>query len=239
VPTPCATLRPPACRGEEAGPRSQVWHRLQQRGSSGDGHGCVPPPQLWAAGRPRPPARRQACMATRPPPHSSPLPAAGPPPDLYEDRVDAPLDAERRSEAVYLYGVDYLSTSDILGYFADYCATFVEWINDSSCEPAPWLARPWHEAAPACHASRPAAVPRNAAAARPAARAGAQLPGGFLLQHQVLLRRWRPAGASTAATPPSVPGCRRGGVPGRAHRPPSHPGDWSAPAPRAPGRRRQ
>lgn len=39
---------------------------------------------------------------------------------------------DRRSEAVYLYGVDYLSTRDCLSYFCDYGPLFVEWINDSS-----------------------------------------------------------------------------------------------------------
>ena len=39
---------------------------------------------------------------------------------------------ERRSEAIYLYGVDYLSTRDCLSYFSAYGPLFVEWINDSS-----------------------------------------------------------------------------------------------------------
>ena len=52
--------------------------------------------------------------------------------DLFEDRAEAGHDVDRRSEAIYLYGVDYLSTRDCLSYFSDYCPLFVEWINDSS-----------------------------------------------------------------------------------------------------------
>ncbi|KAI8464820.1 MAG: hypothetical protein J3K34DRAFT_525865 [Monoraphidium minutum] len=53
--------------------------------------------------------------------------------DLFEERTDAPADAPRRPDAVYLYGVDVLSSSDVKGYFGDYGPRFVEWINDSSC----------------------------------------------------------------------------------------------------------
>lgn len=52
--------------------------------------------------------------------------------DLYEERKDAPVEVERRPNAIHVYGVDLLSTSDILKYFADYGPTYVEWINDSS-----------------------------------------------------------------------------------------------------------
>jgi hypothetical protein len=58
--------------------------------------------------------------------------------DLFEERADAPSDAPRRPDAVYLYGVDVMSTADIKGYFGNYAPRFVEWINDSSCE---WLGR--------------------------------------------------------------------------------------------------
>jgi len=52
--------------------------------------------------------------------------------DLFEERKEAPLDAPRRPEAVHIYGVDLLSTSDLLKYFAEYGPSYVEWINDSS-----------------------------------------------------------------------------------------------------------
>lgn len=54
--------------------------------------------------------------------------------DLFEERADVPPDAPRRPDAVYLYGVDVLSTRDVLSYFGDFAPTFVEWINDSACE---------------------------------------------------------------------------------------------------------
>jgi hypothetical protein len=53
--------------------------------------------------------------------------------DALEAPADAAPDAEPRPEAVYLYGVDLLSTSDCLRYWSDYGPTFVEWINDSAC----------------------------------------------------------------------------------------------------------
>ncbi|KAK9839814.1 hypothetical protein WJX81_003513 [Elliptochloris bilobata] len=53
--------------------------------------------------------------------------------DLLEARVDAPPEVARRADAVHLYGVDLLSTQDCLGYFGDYGPTFVEWLDDSSC----------------------------------------------------------------------------------------------------------
>lgn len=39
----------------------------------------------------------------------------------------------RRPEAIYLYGVDFLSTSDCLRYFEKFGARSVEWLNDSAC----------------------------------------------------------------------------------------------------------
>mmetsp|Transcript_35921 Transcript_35921/g.49852 ORF Transcript_35921/g.49852 Transcript_35921/m.49852 type:complete len:409 (+) Transcript_35921:131-1357(+) len=53
--------------------------------------------------------------------------------DLLEARADAPSDASPRLEAVCLYGVDLLSSTDCLLYFSDYGPSYVEWINDSSC----------------------------------------------------------------------------------------------------------
>lgn len=46
--------------------------------------------------------------------------------------MDAPLEVDRRPDAVHIYGVDLMSTGDVLKYFTDYGPTFVEWINDSS-----------------------------------------------------------------------------------------------------------
>lgn len=54
--------------------------------------------------------------------------------DVHEERKDVSLTAERRPEAIHLYGVDLMSTNDIMQYFADYLPSYVEWINDSSCE---------------------------------------------------------------------------------------------------------
>lgn len=56
------------------------------------------------------------------------------PSDLFEPRKDAPEDLPRREEAIYLYGVDIMSTKDCMQYFDDYGPTLVEWINDSSCK---------------------------------------------------------------------------------------------------------
>lgn len=36
-------------------------------------------------------------------------------------------------DTVHVYGVDLMSTKDLLSYFGDYAPTYVEWINDSSC----------------------------------------------------------------------------------------------------------
>jgi hypothetical protein len=54
--------------------------------------------------------------------------------DLFEPRKDAPADVPRRETAIYLYGVDVMSSSDVLAYFDEYGPSLVEWINDSSCE---------------------------------------------------------------------------------------------------------
>lgn len=53
--------------------------------------------------------------------------------DLLSGPKDAPADAVRRPEAVHVHGVDLLSTSDCLRYFSDWAPSFVEWIDDSSC----------------------------------------------------------------------------------------------------------
>eukprot|EP00889_Picochlorum_renovo_P007758 jgi/Picre1/34788/NNA_002254.t1 len=51
--------------------------------------------------------------------------------DLYEDRKEAPAEVERRPEAVHIYGVDLLSTKDLLS-FCGLWPKYIEWINDSS-----------------------------------------------------------------------------------------------------------
>ena len=53
--------------------------------------------------------------------------------DLLEERKDTAPEVARRPDAIHLYGVDLLSSSDCLAYFGDWGPTHVEWINDSSC----------------------------------------------------------------------------------------------------------
>ena len=52
--------------------------------------------------------------------------------DVLEDRKEHGADIPRRPEAIHLYGVDCMSTSECLAYFGDYGPTFVEWIDHSS-----------------------------------------------------------------------------------------------------------
>lgn len=56
--------------------------------------------------------------------------------DLYEQRREVGKDVERRPTAIYLYGVDVMSTKEVLSYFSEYGPVFVEWLDDSSCEPS-------------------------------------------------------------------------------------------------------
>lgn len=53
--------------------------------------------------------------------------------DLFEQRKDPGPEIERRLDALHIYGIDLLSTKDMLSYFKDYGPTYVEWLNDSSC----------------------------------------------------------------------------------------------------------
>ena len=53
--------------------------------------------------------------------------------DVLEERKEPGADIPRRPDAIHLYGVDCMSNSDCLSYFGDYGPTFVEWIDDSSC----------------------------------------------------------------------------------------------------------
>lgn len=54
--------------------------------------------------------------------------------DLFEERQEHDRAVERRPVAVYLYGVDVMSTKDCLHYFDGFGPTFVEWLNDSACK---------------------------------------------------------------------------------------------------------
>ena len=46
---------------------------------------------------------------------------------------EPPVDSEVRPEALHVYGVDLLNTTEILGYFTSFGPKYVEWIDDSSC----------------------------------------------------------------------------------------------------------
>lgn len=52
---------------------------------------------------------------------------------VLEKRQDTDGSSQPRPDALHLYGVDLLATHDILAHFSAYNPTFVEWINDSSC----------------------------------------------------------------------------------------------------------
>ena len=47
---------------------------------------------------------------------------------------DIPAEGTLRPEAILMHGTDDMSTDDIFEYFVGYSPSFVEWINDSSCE---------------------------------------------------------------------------------------------------------
>lgn len=53
--------------------------------------------------------------------------------DLYEKRKDAEESSSSRLDTIHVYGVDLLSTKEIMKYFSAYMPQYVEWINDSSC----------------------------------------------------------------------------------------------------------
>jgi len=53
--------------------------------------------------------------------------------DLLEKRKEAEESSSSRLDTIHVYGVDLLSTNDIMKYFSAYMPQYVEWINDSSC----------------------------------------------------------------------------------------------------------
>ena len=57
----------------------------------------------------------------------------GRPADVLEERKERPADIPRRPEAIHLYGVDCMTSAECLAYFGDWGPTFVEWLDDSSC----------------------------------------------------------------------------------------------------------
>ena len=50
------------------------------------------------------------------------------------------MTAERRPDTVHLHGVDLMTASDCLQFFAEYGNSALEWLNDTSCEYASGLA---------------------------------------------------------------------------------------------------
>jgi len=52
---------------------------------------------------------------------------------LLEEAKEASNMAEQRMNAVHVYGVDKMSTGNIMSCFSGYGPSWVEWINDSSC----------------------------------------------------------------------------------------------------------
>lgn len=52
---------------------------------------------------------------------------------VLEKRQDTDGHSQPRPDTIHLYGVDLLTTHDILSHFSAYNPTYVEWINDSSC----------------------------------------------------------------------------------------------------------
>eukprot|EP00736_Rhodelphis_marinus_P010988 Rmarinus@m.10773 len=48
-------------------------------------------------------------------------------------KVTPARDVLRLPHVLHVYGTDKMSTDDLMEYFADYSPSFIEWINDSSC----------------------------------------------------------------------------------------------------------
>eukprot|EP01137_Pigoraptor_chileana_P013098 Opistho-2@66209 len=53
--------------------------------------------------------------------------------DVREPPRQPKPDSVIRREALHIYGTDSMSTKDILAFFREYGPSYVEWINDSSC----------------------------------------------------------------------------------------------------------
>ncbi|KAK9804463.1 hypothetical protein WJX73_004309 [Symbiochloris irregularis] len=53
--------------------------------------------------------------------------------DLLEERTIPHGEEQRRPEAIYVYGVDFMSSGDCMQYFSEYGPSSVEWLNDSAC----------------------------------------------------------------------------------------------------------
>jgi len=54
-------------------------------------------------------------------------------PETVEDLKDVDPKVKRRLDTLHMHGTDKMSNNDIFSYFSEYSATFLEWINDSSC----------------------------------------------------------------------------------------------------------
>lgn len=52
---------------------------------------------------------------------------------LLEQRRNVAIGEAGREEALHLFGVDMLGTGNIMSYFKEYGPSWVEWLNDSSC----------------------------------------------------------------------------------------------------------
>lgn len=52
---------------------------------------------------------------------------------LLEQRRDVAIGEAGREEALHLFGIDMLKTGHIMRYFQEYGPSWVEWLNDSSC----------------------------------------------------------------------------------------------------------
>lgn len=53
--------------------------------------------------------------------------------DQIEQRRQSAMTAERRPDTVHLHGVDLMTASDCLQFFAEYGNSALEWLNDTSC----------------------------------------------------------------------------------------------------------
>jgi len=54
-------------------------------------------------------------------------------PDTLEQIKNVDASVKRRLDTLHMHGTDKMSNGAIFSYFSEYGATFIEWINDSSC----------------------------------------------------------------------------------------------------------